>query len=394
MGIDHGEGRRLALQGGQDRDQRQMLGHIGEVPGMEGVAIVHGRFMMNNSVNRAILKTGGGMAENSARIAVAAVLVAGLALTLALSWPGHLSYDSIVQLHDGRLGFYHSWHPPVMAWMLGLGDAVLPGAGLFVLFVFTLAFAAWLSLLWIVKRPSWLAVCVAAVCVLLPQLVLYQAIVWKDVLFADAAMAGFPNLPLAQAEARQGRTLKRASGLDRRLGAFALFALASLTRQNGFDRSSGGEALALGIARGAPRGVWKFGALLAGIGGARGVPGGGRMRRRPACTQRSVHGEGTGPLPFKLLRLYDLTGAGRIRSVAAARPVGRGRCRRGWKTLIRTDGVRLYSPHAQRHARGLAGAAERACGYAARAHGGAMVRSRSSPSLALSKKSAPMSFAG
>src|SRR5665213_2268145 len=41
MGIDHGEGRFLLFQVPQRRDQRQMLHHIGEVPGVIGVAIIH-----------------------------------------------------------------------------------------------------------------------------------------------------------------------------------------------------------------------------------------------------------------------------------------------------------------------------------------------------------------
>ena len=141
------------------------------------------------------------MASGSkARIAAAAVLIAGYAVTLGLSWPGHLSFDSIVQLHDGRFGFYHSWHPPVMAWLLGLGDRILPGTGLFVLFDAALLFAALLSLVWLRPRVRWLAVAVLLLCLPLPQLVLYQTIVWKDVLFANAMVAGF--IALAQAEAR------------------------------------------------------------------------------------------------------------------------------------------------------------------------------------------------
>src|ERR1700712_4263735 len=76
----------------------------------------------------------------------AAFLLAGFVATLAANWPGHLSYDSILQLHQGRAGLYNDWHPPVMAWLLGLGDAIVPGAGLFVLFQMLLAFGALLAL--------------------------------------------------------------------------------------------------------------------------------------------------------------------------------------------------------------------------------------------------------
>ena len=70
------------------------------------------------------------------------ILLAGFVATVAVNWPGHLSYDSILQLLQGRTGVYNTWHPPVMAWLLGLGDALVPGAGLFVAFDTALAFGA------------------------------------------------------------------------------------------------------------------------------------------------------------------------------------------------------------------------------------------------------------
>ena len=66
------------------------------------------------------------------RSAVALVLALGCAVSLGMNLPGHLSYDSILQLWQGRSGVYNTWHPPVMAWLLGLGDALVPGASLFV----------------------------------------------------------------------------------------------------------------------------------------------------------------------------------------------------------------------------------------------------------------------
>src|SRR5579862_2800502 len=126
--------------------------------------------MMNNSPNRAILKIGGAMASGSkARIAAAAALIAGCAITLGLSWPGHLSFDSIVQLHDGRTGYYHSWHPPVMAWLLGVGDALMPGAGLYVLFVTTLILGSFLALIWTRPTASWATPLLAVLFVPIPQ---------------------------------------------------------------------------------------------------------------------------------------------------------------------------------------------------------------------------------
>ena len=75
------------------------------------------------------------------------LLLLGFGILLALNWPGQMSYDFVVQLADGRSGHYDSWHPPVMAWLLGLFDSILPGPGLFLLFTALLLLGAWLLLL-------------------------------------------------------------------------------------------------------------------------------------------------------------------------------------------------------------------------------------------------------
>src|SRR5689334_12898261 len=88
----------------------------------------------------------------------AVIILAGYAAALIVNWPGHLEFDSIRQLLEGRREVYSNWHPAIMSWMLGVFDAVVPGGALFVLFDATLAFGALLSLLWLVEKPSWWAV--------------------------------------------------------------------------------------------------------------------------------------------------------------------------------------------------------------------------------------------
>ncbi|MGZ5987756.1 MAG: hypothetical protein ACXWLZ_01770, partial [Rhizomicrobium sp.] len=61
------------------------------------------------------------------KIPTGLVLIAGFSVTLAVDLPGHLSYDSILQLLQGRTGVYNTWHPPVMAWLLGIADTLVPG---------------------------------------------------------------------------------------------------------------------------------------------------------------------------------------------------------------------------------------------------------------------------
>lgn len=165
-------------------------------------------------------------AEASRRAALAVIGVAWAAC-LALNWPGHFTWDSVMQLAEGRRGLYSGQHPPVMSWLLGLADAVQPGAALFMAFVATLVFGA-LAAFVALGRGAWLAAALAALFAVTPQLAIYPAIVWKDVLYAGAACAGFACLAWAGAEwARPARRWPLLAG------ALGLLALATLARQNG-----------------------------------------------------------------------------------------------------------------------------------------------------------------
>jgi hypothetical protein len=125
----------------------------------------------------------------TARRIAAAILILGWAAMLAWTAPGQLTYDSLSQLVDGRAGFYNSWHPPIMAFLLGLFDSLLPGTFLFLLFQTGLLLAGLLTLLWLKPRNG-LTVAVALLVVLTPQWLLLQSEIWKDIVFAAAAIAG------------------------------------------------------------------------------------------------------------------------------------------------------------------------------------------------------------
>lgn len=160
------------------------------------------------------------------RATIRALILIGFAAMLALNLPGQMSYDSVSQLFQGRNGYYNSWHPPVMAFLLGGFDRLWPGPALFVVFDAALLGGAWLMLLSLGKRPGKPAFAVALFMLLTPQFLLYQGTVWKDVLFADAAVAAFAAL--AMAVERRGR-----AAMPWLLLSGALLVLATLTRQNG-----------------------------------------------------------------------------------------------------------------------------------------------------------------
>lgn len=180
--------------------------------------------------------------------ALAVVLAAGAGTSLWLNLPGQFSPNSVWQLQQGRDGLYNSWHPPVMAWLLGLFDAMTPGAPGFIVFDTALGFGGLFAFAALAARPRPIVLVVAAALSISPLLLIYQGDVWKDVLFANAATAGFASLAWA------GKTW---AAPPRRYGliglAFVLFALAALTRQNGIIAAVWGAAGLIAIAwRAAP----------------------------------------------------------------------------------------------------------------------------------------------
>ena len=266
-----------------------------------------------------------------------AVIALGALATLGLNLPGHLSYDSVLQLSQGRAGVYNSWHPPVMAWLLGLADAVTPGAGLFVVFDCLLMFGSLAWLLALPQRParSWAAPVVAVACVVSPLWLIYPGIVWKDVLFAGSSLAGFTAL--AQAAACWPEPRRR---LPLIALAVLLMALAGLARQNGaVVPLFGSLALAIVAAR-----VTPGGALLRGAGyglGALAAVGAIMVASTLALNTRS-DGEPAQLYELEDLQLFDLSGAVSLRpslpldQLKAASP--------RLEQLVRTDGADAYDP--------------------------------------------------
>jgi hypothetical protein len=269
----------------------------------------------------------------TSRLAAAAILVLGFLVSLALNLPGQLSFDSVAQLHDGHVGYYSPWHPPVMAWMLGISDTLTGGAGLFVVFDAFLLFASMISCLWLAPRANRQAVAIAAICCALPQFVLYQGIVWKDVLFADSAIAGF--VCLAQAGQRWQHVAVRWRWV---VAAFLLLALATLARQNGAVALVLGAVALVCVARRNAT-TWPhalaLGAVALAVASVLVSCVGGALAAR-------TNGLSGPKAQIALLQLYDLVGA-----VKAEPGLALDRIRRANPDLdeeIRSDGVEAYTP--------------------------------------------------
>jgi hypothetical protein len=266
----------------------------------------------------------------AARLAAVAVIAAAWAICLALNWPGHFTWDSVMQLAEGRRGLYSGQHPPVMSWLLRLADAARPGAAAFVVVQVTLVFGALMAFATL-GRGSWLAAPLAAAFATFPQLILYPAIVWKDVLFAGAACGGFAAL--AWAGVACATPVRRWALLS---VSVALLALATLARQNG--------AVVLPFAAGA---VWWFatqnGARRPLVVGARFLAAlAAIVLTASAALGTRVTGSDGVAEQWEHLQTYDIVGA-------AARDPGfrfgvlQARAPR-LAALLRGDGVPVYSP--------------------------------------------------
>lgn len=163
-----------------------------------------------------------------AREAAWLVLAAGYGVMLFKNLPGHMSVDSIIELHEGRFHLRENWGPAIYAWILGLFDRIAPGATLYLIVAALLLFGAWAALPLLRRQASWWLVPLAAAAVLTPQIMIYQGLVWHDVLFANAAVLGFVCLAFAAREWR-GRQRSWAPLAT----AALLLAVAGLARQNG-----------------------------------------------------------------------------------------------------------------------------------------------------------------
>jgi hypothetical protein len=114
------------------------------------------------------------------------IVAAGWAIGLVYAFPGMMTMDSLDQLREGREAFYTDGHPPAMAAMWRIVDAIVAGP-IGMLAIQTAAFVTGMYL--ILRRalvsPRRAAVATVAI-YLFPPVLAPMAVVWKD-----CVMAGF-----------------------------------------------------------------------------------------------------------------------------------------------------------------------------------------------------------
>lgn len=267
-----------------------------------------------------------------AETAVRYVLAAGFLVMLALSLPGHMTYDSLAQLREGRLGVHETWGPVVYAAILGFFDHLSPGPNLYVVASGLILFGALASLTRLREAVSWWGVAAAGLLVLSPQLVVYQGIVWKDVLFANLSVAAFVLLARVARDWPGDRRPWLALGL-----VVILLAVAAQVRQNGLIAAlAAAAAMAWTVRR---EGAWA--SLRWGGGGLVAVLAASFVIGWLA-TPAGPAGKPPTQVGIRILQHYDLIGAAkadpglRFDRIAEVSPSA--------ETALRTRLVRFYSP--------------------------------------------------
>ena len=115
------------------------------------------------------------------------------ALAVGVNAPGHLSYDTVVQLTEARTAALNSMHPPSMSLLMAVFDGILPGTSLFLIFMTFPFFAAMLITAYCGpdKKVSVYYLPVLVLFLISPLVLVYQGIIWKDVLFANLSVLAF-----------------------------------------------------------------------------------------------------------------------------------------------------------------------------------------------------------
>ena len=117
-------------------------------------------------------------------VAVAVLIAAGYGLTLAVFYPGIMTYDAKFIYEDIAKGMLGDWQSPVMTVLWGAIDPIAPGPGSMFLLI---AASYWLGfglLAFAMARRSSRLALLLPLLALTPPAFVFVGIIWRDMLFA------------------------------------------------------------------------------------------------------------------------------------------------------------------------------------------------------------------
>src|SRR5450631_4319866 len=119
-------------------------------------------------------------------LAVAALIAAGYGLTLAIFYPGIMTYDAKFVHEDIAKGVLGDWQSPVMTVLWGLIDPIAPGPGSMFLLIATSYWLGFALLAFALARRSSRLALLLPLLALTPPALVFVGIIWRDVLFATS----------------------------------------------------------------------------------------------------------------------------------------------------------------------------------------------------------------
>ena len=162
----------------------------------------------------------GGAGWRAAASSPRALLAIGFALFLVYAFPGYMSSDSVLQLTEARSHVLSDAHPPFMAALWGVLDALVSGPILMLLLQGGLFLVGLQRLFARVLTPRAAAVVACAV-LLFPPVLTPMAVIWKDSQMAAFLIAGTAALLDPRRSVRLGGLALMAAGCAFRHNAFA-----------------------------------------------------------------------------------------------------------------------------------------------------------------------------
>lgn len=110
--------------------------------------------------------------------------------TIYLFHPGYMDNDAVDQFEQGKSGLYNDWHPPIMSWLWGRLDQIIPGTlGMFTLQV--ILFWSGLGILISLAAPDLKSRFLYLLIGFFPPAFMLLSTIIKDVAMAAALTFGF-----------------------------------------------------------------------------------------------------------------------------------------------------------------------------------------------------------
>src|SRR5450432_1188638 len=118
-------------------------------------------------------------------LAVVALIAAGYSLTIAIFYPGVMTYDAKFVHEDIARGVLGDWQSPVMTVLWGMIDPVAPGAASMFLLIATSYWLGFDLLAFALARRATRLALLLPLLALMPPAFVFVGIIWRDMLFAN-----------------------------------------------------------------------------------------------------------------------------------------------------------------------------------------------------------------